>query len=123
MSSSNEKIYCLKCKRFTPTKFLKEEVTKNGRRVLKGTCSICKIKKNKFLSSQKGGSILNRMINNMPFEMHLPGHNFTGPGTNLKKRMPSAILNRTHTGDILYTLIRCRPCKLLRVKKQITRSL
>ena len=23
----------------------------------------------------------------MPFEMHLPGHNFTGPGTNLKKRL------------------------------------
>ena len=35
--------------------------------------------------------------------------------------LPSAIL--AHTGDILYTLIRCRPCKLLRVKKQITRLL
>ena len=40
MSSSSKKIYCLKCKRFTPTDFLKEEVTKNGRRVLKGTYRI-----------------------------------------------------------------------------------
>ena len=37
--------------------------------------------------------------------------------------LPSAILNKTPTGDILYTLIRYQPCKLLRMKKQITRSL
>ena len=41
-----------------------------------------KCRKNQF-----GGSILNSMINRLPFEMHLPGHNFTGPGTKLKKRL------------------------------------
>src|SRR5204862_4659880 len=26
-------------------------------------------------------------INNLPIELHLPGHNFTGPGTDLTKRL------------------------------------
>ena len=61
--------------------------------MLKSVCSICKTKKNKFLSGdggggiKKGGSILNTMINTLPIEMHLPGHNFTRPGTKLKKRL------------------------------------
>ena len=33
-----------------------------------------------------GGSFLNTLVNKLPFEMHLPGHNFTGPGTKLYKR-------------------------------------
>ena len=43
--------------------------------------------KTQFIKAQKGGSLLNKAINNLPFEMDLPGHNFTGPGTNLKKRL------------------------------------
>ena len=27
------------------------------------------------------------MINNLPFEAHLPGHNFTGPGTKFNRRL------------------------------------
>ena len=34
-----------------------------------------------------GGSFLNSLVNKLPFEMHLPGHNFTGPGTKLNKRL------------------------------------
>ena len=34
-----------------------------------------------------GGSFLNTLVNKLPFEMHLPGHNFTGPGTKLYKRL------------------------------------
>ena len=34
-----------------------------------------------------GGSFLDTMVNNVPFEMHLPGHNFTGPGAKLYKRL------------------------------------
>ena len=33
------------------------------------------------------GSFLNTLVNKLPFEMHLPGHNFTGPGTKLYKRL------------------------------------
>ena len=50
-------------------------------------CVICGTTKTQFIKAQKGGSLLNKAINNLPFEMHLPGHNFTGPGTNLKKRL------------------------------------
>lgn len=32
-------------------------------------------------------SPLNWLINNLPFELHLPGYNYCGPGTNLKKRL------------------------------------
>ena len=34
-----------------------------------------------------GGSFLNTLVNKLPFELHLPGHNFTGPGTKLYKRL------------------------------------
>ena len=34
-----------------------------------------------------GGSFLNTFVNKLPFEMHLPGHNFTGPGTKLYKKL------------------------------------
>ena len=36
-----------------------------------------------------GGSFLNTLVNKLPFEMHLPGNNFTGPGTKLYKRLNS----------------------------------
>ena len=53
----------------------------------RGTCVICGTTKTQFIKAQKGGSLLNKAINNLPFEMHLPGHNFMVPGTNLKKRL------------------------------------
>ena len=36
-----------------------------------------------------GGRFLNTLVNKLSFEMHLPGHNFTGPGTKLHKRLNS----------------------------------
>ena len=36
-----------------------------------------------------GGNFLNSLVNKLPFEMHLPGHNLTGPGTKLYKRLNS----------------------------------
>ena len=83
-------MYCFKCKKKTQTINQREATTINGRRMLKGNCKICNTKKNVFVSGgnmKKGGSILNRMINTLPVEMHLPGHNFTGPGTKLQKRL------------------------------------
>ena len=35
----------------------------------------------------RGRGWLNKAINNLPFELHLPGHNFTGPGTKLRQRL------------------------------------
>ena len=34
-----------------------------------------------------GGCFLNTLVNKLPYEMHYPGYNFTGPGTKLYKRL------------------------------------
>lgn len=36
---------------------------------------------------KSGGGILNSIVNKIPFEMHIPGYQYCGPGTNLKKRL------------------------------------
>lgn len=43
-----------------------------------------KCKKN---CKKKGSGVLNTLINKLPFELHLPGYNFCGPGTKLQKRL------------------------------------
>lgn len=35
----------------------------------------------------QGGGLVNSIINNLPFEAHLPGYNYCGPGTKLHKRL------------------------------------
>ena len=47
-----------------------------------------------FIKAQKGGLLLNKVINNLPVEMHLPGHNLTGPGTKLKKRLNTDLTSK-----------------------------
>ena len=83
-------MYCVRCKKQTGT--TNEEITmsKNNRNMKRGICVVCGTKKTQFIKSgtrHKGGSILNKVINNLPVEMHLPGHNFTGPGTKLNIRL------------------------------------
>ena len=80
-------MYCVKCKKTTDTSNKLVIETKNNRRMKRGTCVVCGKTKTQFVKSSKGGSILNKMINSLPVEMHLPGHNFTGPGTKLNKRL------------------------------------
>ena len=54
----------------------------------RGKFIICGNTKTKFVKKgSAGGSLLNTLVNNLPFEMHLPGHNFTGAGTKLYKRL------------------------------------
>lgn len=35
----------------------------------------------------KGGGLIDSIINNLPFELHLPGYQFCGPGTRLRERL------------------------------------
>ena len=45
-------------------------------------------KKTQFIKSDStGGSFLSTLVNNLPFEMNLRGHNFTGQGIKLFKRL------------------------------------
>lgn len=39
-------------------------------------------------NNNKGLGLVNTLINKLPIELHLPGYQFCGPGTNLKKRIP-----------------------------------
>ena len=80
-------MYCVKCKRTIDTSGIEFVVIGNGRNMKRGTCVICGTTKTQFIKAQEGGSLLNKAINNLPFEMHLPGHNSTGPGTKLKKQL------------------------------------
>ena len=98
-------MYCVKCKRNTDTLDLRHAVSKNNKNMLKGTCSVCGTTKNQFVSLKKaekvttGGDLtntINRFTSKIklpwakfPGEMHIPGMNFAGPGTNLDKRLTS----------------------------------
>ena len=50
---------------------------KNGRVMLKGTCAVCGKTKTLFVKS--GSGLFNKAVSNLPFEIHLPGHNLRGP--------------------------------------------
>ena len=80
-------MYCVECKKTTNTNNELVTTTKNNRRMKLGTCAVCGTTKTQFVKFTKGGSVLKKFINNLPVEMHLPGHNFTGPGTKLNKRL------------------------------------
>ena len=104
-------MYCVRCKKQTGTTNEQFTTSKNNRRMKRGKCAVCGTTKTQFVKYTKGGSILNKMINNLPVEMHLLGHNFTGPGTKLNKRLnadltPSKPINRidkaSYPHDICY---------------------
>ena len=95
-------MYCVRCKKNTKTTSEQIVTTSNNRQMKRGPCAICGTTKMQFIKTKAvakpgkavakpgkalGGSILNKMINNLPVEMHLLGHNFTGPGTKLNKRL------------------------------------
>ena len=77
-------MYCVKCRKKTETTDIEETTSKNNRKMLRGKCAVCGTTKTQFI---KGSGIINKAINNLPFEMHLPGYNFLGPGTKLNKRL------------------------------------
>ena len=81
-------MYCLKCRRVTETQNITNASSKNGRLMRRGQCVTCEKTKTKFIKRDAtGGSFLNTLVSKLPFEMHLPGHNFTGPGTKRYKKL------------------------------------
>ena len=77
-------MYCLKCRRVTETENITTVTSKNGRLMRRGQCVTCGKIKCQFVK-KKLLVVLNSLVNKLPFEMHLPGDNFTGPGTKLNK--------------------------------------
>ena len=81
-------MYCFKCRRVAETENITTATSKNGRLMRRGQCVTYGKTKTQFIKRDAtGGSFLNTLVNKLPFEMHLPGHNFTGPGTKLYKRL------------------------------------
>ena len=82
------KMYCLEYRRVTETENIATAAPRNGRLMRHGKCITCGKTKTQFIKNDTtGGSFLNTLMYKLPFEMHLPGHNFTGPGTKLYKRL------------------------------------
>jgi len=81
------KIYCVKCRKLTETRDVKQKTTKNNHQMLQGICVVCGKKKSKFISASGGKGFINDTINSLPFEMHMLGPNFTGAGTKFNKRL------------------------------------
>ena len=79
-------IYCVKFRKFTETRDVKQKTTKNNCQMLQGICVVCGTKNSKFISTS-GKRFINDTINFLPFEMHMSGHNFIGPDTKLNKRL------------------------------------
>ena len=74
-------MYCLKCRRVTETENITTATSKNDRLMRRAQCITCgkKLKTQFIKRDATGGSFLNTLVKKLPFEMHLPGHNFTGP--------------------------------------------
>ena len=54
----------------------------------RGQCVTCRKFKCKFVKKEvAGGSFLISLVSKLHLEMHLLGHNFTGPGSKLNKRL------------------------------------
>lgn len=88
INSNKMDSYCVTCKKKTKTENANKQKTKNNRIILIGNCSLCNNKKSTFVSAKTGKGVINDILNSgyLP-ELHLPGHNFTGPGTKLRKRL------------------------------------
>ena len=93
-------LYCVKCRQKTLANDLQQVITKNGHHMLRGKCVTCGLKKTQFVKKPTtGGDLaasLSAITSNVklpwakyPGEMHLPGMNFAGPGTNLNERLTS----------------------------------
>jgi len=41
----------------------------------------------RIFNCKHGGGLVDKLINKLPFEAHIPGYNFCGPGTKLQKRL------------------------------------
>lgn len=51
-------LFCLRCKKATPTKDLQSVKTKNGRTMHKGSCSVCHANKAQFVAAAAHSKVI-----------------------------------------------------------------
>ena len=66
-------MYCVKCKKHTETTDVQLFTARNSRLMQRGICSVCGKTKTQFVKA--GSGLFNKAVSNLPFELHLPGHN------------------------------------------------
>lgn len=74
-------IYCVKCKKNTDTNNITNRVSKNGKNMVQGSCSVCGTKKTRFVSAgQSGGMIDTSKLRTMELKPHeILRHNIGKP--------------------------------------------
>ena len=68
------KTYCIVCKKDRENKNPKVFKTKNGRMILKSTCSVCNYKKSRLISKNEGSGLLSNLGIRTPLSK-IPGLN------------------------------------------------
>ena len=66
-------IYCVKCKKATPTHNVQIAKTKTGRYYAKGRCAVCHGMKSRFVSAKDGKGLLGKLF--FPSTGKVPGLN------------------------------------------------
>ena len=61
MYKNKMKTYCVKCKKNTENIDPKMVRTKNNRTVMQSKCSVCRIKKSRFVKEQEAKGLLNNL--------------------------------------------------------------
>ena len=85
-------MYCLRCKKVTPTDNIAQTQTSNNRWIKKGVCTLCHTKKSQFIAAPtSGGNIdIHTIIGKMPRPdkgFVLPNHKYTGPYNPLHEQL------------------------------------
>ena len=81
-------MHCLKCRLVTETENITTAMSKNGRLMRRVQCITCGESKTQFdKKGAAGGNIIHTLVNKLPFEMYLSGHNLTDPEKELYKRL------------------------------------
>jgi len=126
-------MYFVKCEKHTETTDVQLFTARNSRLMQRGICSVCGKRKTQFVKA--GTGLLNKAVSNLPFELHLPGHNFTRPGTRLDRRLNpelaprewSKLINRVDTAayhhDLCYAKHQDRKTRNELCDKQMLREL
>ena len=61
MYKNKMKTYCLKCKKDTENNDPKMARTKNNRLIMQAKCSVCRIKKSRFVKEQEAEGLLSNL--------------------------------------------------------------
>ena len=84
-------IYCVKCKRKTPSLNIRHTTTKNNKSIVKGNCQICGTLKNCFTKSKAGGKFdIHSFIGKLPKPKAgwtPTNYKYTGPFNPLDKQL------------------------------------